>query len=150
MCPRLLSLGAAFLFASITTAQTVITPYTDGQCTKPVGNYTWQDQLDVNFTIQTGWPNADGWQSPVFPGAAAADNAGGYTVYWSIPDPDPSCAFVLMLPYSQEEYGSLGFAAPYGNVILNAQTEGCYYSSIPVSSCTSLTTQRKDACLAYM
>ncbi len=119
--------------AGTSLSQSIIVPHADGQCANPLGNYTWDNKSMANFTISEGWPNANIYSNPKFPGAAAASGGSGYQVYWQFPRPDPGCSFVLMSDYSQEQYGSLGFTAPYGNVILNTDQEGCVYSSIPVS-----------------
>lgn len=54
-------LGAAILSVTSVIAQTVVTPYTDGQCNKPVQGYSWDNQLNANFTIDRGWPNVEGY-----------------------------------------------------------------------------------------
>ena len=54
-------LGAAIFSITSVVAQTVITPYTDGQCNKPVQGYSWDNQLNANFTIDRGWPDVEGY-----------------------------------------------------------------------------------------
>ena len=109
-----------------------IIPYKDGQCTQPVTKYT----LNGNAEPESIWANSNGWPSvsrysnPVFPGAEAK-SGGGYNVYWKIGEPGPGCRVAIMTPYSQSSYGSLGFHAPPGNVVLVAKKAGCYFSSIP-------------------
>ena len=111
-----------------------IVPHLDGQCAKPVKNITTDGSVqDVSVYDNTkGWPSFSYYSSPGFGGAASTTGSGN-NVYWQIGQPGPGCRAVIMTLYSQGGYGSLGFAAPPGNVIVNAKNAGCYFSNIPVS-----------------
>ena len=117
-------------------------PYIDGQCTKPVTNFTVNgnaEDVTSSFYLE-GFPEASRFSNPVFGGAEAQDGSGGYDVWWKIsPTTNPGCGQALMKAYSQDTYDRLAFNAPAGNVIMFANSEGCIYSHIPVSFLHSVT-----------
>ena len=116
-------------------------PYMDGQCTKPVTNFTAEG---IVYDIESAWdplpgfPNALRFANPAFGGAEAQDGS-GYDVWWKTPPIDPRCGQVLMKAYGQPTYGRLAFNAPVGNMIMFANNEGCVYSHISVSFLYSMT-----------
>ena len=108
-------------------------PYIDGQCTKPVTNFTLNGNVeDVTSTFSLeGFPEASRFANPVFNGADSPK--GGYDVWWKISPSNPGCGQALMQAYSQRSYDDLAFNAPAGNVIMVANSEGCIYTHILVS-----------------
>lgn len=112
------------------------TPYLDGQCKTPVTSVTYDSNLqstDMYDTFQTpGIPDASFWVNPVFENASTPASGSGSNIWWNVTEQDPGCGVALMLGYSQQTYGRLPFVAPSGNVIMFANSPGCYYSEIPV------------------
>lgn len=62
------------------------------------------------------------------PNAAAKNGAGGWDVWWNVPQPDPGCHVILTQPYTTDK-GSYD-AALSGNVILSTAHGGCYYAHV--------------------
>ena len=137
---HLLQLSLTLFFSANRVLGQAIIPYKDGQCTQPVTNYTLNGNTEPVsiWDNSNGWPRVSHYSSPAFPGAEAKTGT-GYNVYWKIGEPDPGCRVAIMTPYSQSSYGSLGFKAPPGNVVLMAKKAGCYFSSIPSGSDISST-----------
>ena len=115
-------------------------PYIDGQCTKPVTNFTINGNVEdvtSSFSLE-GFPAAARFSNPGFGGAESQDGS-GYDVWWKTSPVDVGCGQALMQAYSQGSYGDLAFNAPAGNVIMFSNGEGCIYSHIPVSVPHSMT-----------
>ena len=125
-------------------------PYIDGQCTKPVTNFTINGNAeDVKSSFQLeGFPSASRFSNPGFGGAKAQDGS-GYDVWWKTSPTDVGCGQALMTAYSQGTYDRLAFSAPAGNVIMFANNEGCIYSHIPVSVPHSMTLSQPHDRLAW-
>ena len=139
-CSNLLQISLTLFLSAHRVLGQAIIPYKDGQCTQPVTNYTLNGNTEPAsiWDNSNGWPKVSRYSSPTFPGAEAKSGT-GYDVYWKIGDPGPGCRVAIMTPYSQSSYGSLGFPAPPGNVVLMAKKAGCYFSSIPSGSDISST-----------
>ncbi|KAK0515377.1 hypothetical protein JMJ35_002756 [Cladonia borealis] len=108
-------------------------PYIDGQCTKPVTNFTINGNVEdvtSSFSLE-GFPAAARFSNPGFGGAESQDGS-GYDVWWKTSPVDVGCGQALMQAYSQGSYGDLAFNAPAGNVIMFSNGEGCIYSHIPL------------------
>lgn len=125
----------AFLVPTI-VSQTLITPCSDGQCTNPLTNFTYDgiEAWSPDFGLGSGWPSSTGYENLVFQNASSPDNAEGYTVYWNITSPEPGCRVIFMLPYTEGGYDKVVDNQPEGNIILNVGEPGCYYTNLPVSS----------------
>lgn len=113
----------------------IYTPFLDAQCNTPVKSVivNGNNSTDVYDTFQTpGIPDASFWTNPVFENQSTAASGSGIDIWWKVAEQDPGCGVALMVGYSQQTYGHMDFVAPSGNVIMFANTPGCYYSQIPV------------------
>jgi len=115
-----------------------VVPYSDGSCTKPLSNFTYDDYKPwaPSFNLGAGVSGDPGnsyYSNIQFNGAKAPNNQAGYGVYWDTGPIDSGCRVIFMKPTVEDQYGQLSADQPPGNVILNVGTQGCYYTSLGVS-----------------
>ena len=123
-----------------TSYNQVYTPYLDAQCKTEVkslidtlGNSSDNVTDLYDYFGVPGIPDASFW-NPVFANASSPTSGSASNIWWKVLEQDPGCGVALMTAYSQQTYGRLPFVAASGNVIMFANTPGCYYSEIPVYS----------------
>ena len=101
-------------------------PYLDAQCKTPANTTDPNNDWRV-----PGVPLSSYWE-PVFSNISTPASGSASNIWWKVVDQDPGCGVALMTAYSQYTWGRLPFDVASGNVIMFANTPGCYYSEISV------------------
>ena len=109
----------------------VYKPYLDAQCKTPANTTDPYNDFSV-----PGVPLSNYWE-PVFLNASTPASGSASNIWWKVGEQDLGCGVALMTAYSQTYWGRLSFDVASGNVIMFANTPGCYYSEIPVCSLAS-------------
>lgn len=128
---------SAILFSSKVAAYAQIKLYSDGQCQNAIEGATWGSDIGLDnqlnyLEITNGVRDVQDFSNPisypVFPGTNTT--GGGSVVYVDVPEPDNTCAYVIMTDYQGgRQYG--GNPLP-GMALVWASKAGCYYAEVPV------------------
>lgn len=126
-----------FLLSFLTSSalgDSYFAPYTDPQCSRAFSGVNYNDiptNGSKSFELPQ-WPTQTKYSNSTFPGANSSSGGSGAQVWWKSSPPVPGCRNILMMEYSQGNYGLVGPNQPAGNIIISAGREGCFYSSISV------------------
>ena len=127
---------SALLFSTQVTAYAKIKLYTDGQCQEPVEGARWGSSAGLDnelkyLEITNGVRDFQDFSNPIvdptFPGTNST--GAGSVVYFDVPQPDHTCAYIIMTDYKANKY--YGDNPLPGMALIWAAQAGCYYSEIP-------------------
>ncbi|KAI0006460.1 hypothetical protein F4779DRAFT_620564 [Xylariaceae sp. FL0662B] len=115
-------------------ARAGFTAFRDSKCTKPLeicsdGEVVANNTLLIDKSIKDQ-AGGHAYKNMEFPNATTSstqDNVGASNVYWKMDDPDVGCQYAL-LKDNREGWQVINPLA--GTLILRANKEGCYYSSL--------------------
>ena len=127
---------SALLFSSEVAAYAQIKLYSDGQCQNAIEGATWGSDvgldnqlnyLEITNGVRDGQDFSNPVSDPVFPGTTNA-TGGGSVVYFDVPEPDNTFAYVIMTDYQvNKQYGDNPLP---GQAIIWASKAGCYYAEV--------------------
>jgi hypothetical protein len=126
-------------------ADEIISPYGDSECREPMSDATMDEFGSTNVPTGTsiwhftaGYPTTTYWDNVTFPSANSSYGGSGKEVWWKVPQLRGGCSVVLMERFLENGWGTVDPNQPIGNVIINAQSAGCLYSSLNVGNTLTL------------
>ncbi|KAK6006726.1 hypothetical protein QM012_005734 [Aureobasidium pullulans] len=130
---------SALLFSTEVTAYAQIKLYSDGQCQNAIEGATWGSDigldnqlnyLEITNGVRDVQDLSNPVSDPVFPGTNTT--GGGSVVYFDVPEPDNTCAYVIMTDYiADKQYGDNPLP---GMALIWASRAGCYYAEVPTGN----------------
>jgi len=127
---------SALLFSSHVAGYAKIKLYSDGQCQEPIEGARWGANVGLDnqlnyLEVTNGVRDLQDYSNPIvdptFPGTNST--GAGSVVYFDVPQPDHSCAYIIMTDYQANKY--YGDNPLPGMALVWAAQAGCYYSEIP-------------------